>query len=263
MQHRPRRNPGYFTGAPPRVLAHRGLALGAPENTLLAFAKAITIGVTHIETDVHASRDGIAVISHDPELSRLVGRETRVNELSLAELERIELGAGQGFSSLAAALDGFPETRFNIDVKSADAVEATIDAVRAVGATSRVLVTSFSERRRAATVRGLPGVATSASAAVFGAALVAGKLGLSPVVRLALKNVDAVQIPERAAGLSTVTPHQLRVLHSAGVEVHVWTINDVASMTRLLDLGVDGLVTDRADLALELLRSRAVNHPRL
>lgn len=253
---RPPRSSGYFASAPPRVLAHRGLAIGAPENTLLAFAKAITIGVTHIETDVHASSDGIAVISHDPDLTRLIGRDTRVNELSMLELGRLELGDGQGFSSLAEALDGFPETRFNIDVKSPDAVEPTVRAIRAANATSRVLVTSFSERRRAAAVRRLPGVASSASAPLFGAALLAGKLGLAPLLRLALSNVDAVQIPERAAGMNTVTPRQLRLLHAAGIEVHVWTVNDVPTMTRLLDLGVDGLVTDRADLAMELMKSR-------
>ncbi len=237
------------------MLAHRGLAIGAPENTLLAFAKAVAVGVTHIETDVHASSDGIAVISHDPDLSRLLGRDTRVSELTMAQLGRLELGNGQVFSSLAEALDGFPETRFNIDVKSADAVEPTIRAIRAANATSRVLVTSFSERRRAAAVRDLPGVASSASAPLFGVALVAGKLGLSSLLRLALRNVDAVQIPERAAGMNTVTPRQLRLVHAAGIEVHVWTVNDVPTMTRLLDLGVDGLVTDRADLAMELLRS--------
>lgn len=238
------------------MLAHRGLALDAPENTLLAFAKAVAIGVTHIETDVHASRDGFAVISHDPELVRLTGREGRVSELTMAELRRIDLGHGQAFVSLAEALDGFPETRFNIDVKSEDAVVPTVNAIRSAGATSRVLVTSFSEKRRQAAVRMLPGVTTSASATMFATALVAGKVGLSPVLRFALRNVDAVQIPERAAGMNTVSPRQLTLLHSAGIEVHVWTVNDTEDMARLLDLGVDGLVTDRADLAMQLVRSR-------
>jgi glycerophosphoryl diester phosphodiesterase len=238
------------------VLAHRGFAREAPENTLLAFAKALALGVTHIETDVHASLDGIAVISHDPDLSRLAGRDTTVNRLTMAELRRVELGHRQTFASLAEALDGFPDARFNIDVKSADAVGPTVNAIRSAGATSRVLVTSFSEKRRLATVRELPGVASSASATTFAAALVAGKLGLSPAVRSILRDVDAVQIPERAAGMATITPQQLRMMHGAGVEVHVWTVNDVATMERLLDLGVDGLVTDRADLAMELVRRR-------
>lgn len=256
MRRRPRSRTGYFAPEPPRVLAHRGFAREAPENTLLAFAKALALGVTHIETDVHASADGVAVISHDPDLSRLAGRDATVNQLTMTELRRVDLGHGQTFASLAEALDGFPAARFNIDVKSADAVGPAVNAIRSAGAASRVLVTSFSEKRRLGAVRELPDVASSASAAMFGAALVAGKLGLSPAVRSILRNVDAVQIPERVAGMTTVTPRLLRMLHGAGVEVHVWTVNDVAVMERLLDLGVDGLVTDRADLAMELLRSR-------
>lgn len=232
------------------------MAIDAPENTLLAFAKAVALGILYIETDVHASSDGVAVISHDPDLTRLTGQNELVSGLSLAELRRVDLGHGQAFASLAEALDGFPETRFNIDVKSADAVGPTVAAIHAAGANSRVLVTSFSEQRRAATVRRLPGVATSASAPLFAGALFAGKLGLSPAVRRVMRNVDAVQIPERAAGMNTVSPRQLRALHRAGVEVHVWTVNDVDDMERLLDLGVDGIVTDRADLALQVLRRR-------
>lgn len=238
------------------MLAHRGLAVDAPENTLLAFAKAIAVGVTHIETDVHASRDGVAVISHDPDLARLAGRSGLVSALRLAELRRVDLGHGQSFATLAEALDGFPDARFNIDVKSEDAIDPTVSAIRSAGASSRVLVTSFSERRRSATVRQLPGVATSASATLFAGALISGKLGLSAAVKFALRNVDAVQIPERALKINAVTPRQLRLLHDAGVEVHVWTINDVDDMIRLLDLGVDGIVTDRADLALEMIRAR-------
>ncbi|MHB1172792.1 MAG: glycerophosphodiester phosphodiesterase [Lacisediminihabitans sp.] len=247
---------GYFSPAPPRILAHRGFAIDAPENTMLAFAKALALGVTHLETDVHASLDGVAVISHDPDLSRLTGCTRRVNELTLAKLKRIGLGEGQTFASLAEALDGFPEARFNIDIKSADAVAPTVDAIRAADATGRVLVTSFSERRRRAAVRRLAGVATSASALSFACALLAAKLRLSAVVRGLLSNVDAVQVPERAAGLRVITPRTVRALHSANLEIHVWTINDVETMNRLLDLGVDGLVTDRPDLAIEVLRSR-------
>jgi glycerophosphoryl diester phosphodiesterase len=215
----------------------------------------LALGLTHLETDVHASRDGVAVISHDPDLARLARRETRINLLTLAELKQIDLGNGQRIVSLAEALEAFPDARFNIDVKSADAIGPTIDAVRAAGATRRVLVTSFSEARRSRTVAGLPGVASSASSTMFALALVAAKLGLSPIVRAVLKKVDAVQVPETAFGVRIVTPRLVKMFHSAGCEIHVWTINDTATMTKLLDLGVDGLITDRADLAMEVLRN--------
>ena len=223
---------------------------------MLAFAKAIAAGAEYIETDVHSSADGIAVVAHDPDLRRIAGRDVRVDTLTLAQLRKVDLGEDQVFCSLAEALDAFPETRFNIDVKSEAAVRPTIAAVLAARATNRVLVSSFNERRRAAAVRGLPGVASSSSAPLFAIALLAGKAGISPVVRRTLRGLAAVQVPERAIGLRITTPRMIRRLHDADVEVHVWTVNDPRRMVELLDLGVDGIVTDRADLALEVVRAR-------
>lgn len=253
----------YFEPGLPRVFAHRGLAAatelsaGAPENTLLSFAAALGVGVSYIETDVHASRDGISVISHDPDLTRLAGIPSAVSDYTMTELRAIKLGFDQGFCSLAEALDAFPETRFNIDIKSADAVQPTVDTIRELNAVDRVLVTSFSERRRLAAVRQLDGVATSTGALRFAAALGAGKLGLRPALRRALHGVDCVQVPMNYGPLSITTPPMIRRLHAAGVEIHVWTINDMPTMHALLDLGVDGLVTDRADLAMKVLAERS------
>ena len=252
----------FFEPGLPRVFAHRGLAAatalseGAPENTLLSFAAALGVGVSYIETDVHGSADGVAVISHDPDLTRLAGMHGAVSDYTMAELRKIDLGFGQGFCSLAEALDAFPETRFNIDLKSRDAVQPTVGAITATNALSRVLVTSFSEARRRAAVRQLPGVATSASASRFAAALGAGKLAIRPAVRRSLREVDCVQVPMKYGPFAITTPPMIRRLHAAGVEVHVWTINDEATMNALLDLGVDGLVTDRADLAMKVISSR-------
>lgn len=238
----------------PRVFAHRGLAIEAPENTMLAFAKAIAVGARYIETDVHASHDGVAVIAHDEDLARVAGRPVRVDHLTMPELRRVDLGEGQTFSNLAEALDAFPETRFNIDIKSAAAVQPAIDAILATGATERVLVTSFSEQRRRTALASLPGVVSSSSARRFATALVGGKVGFSPAVRRSLRGLVAVQVPERALGMRVTTARMLRRLHAAGVEVHVWTVNDPVRMRELLTLGVDGIVTDRADLALEVVR---------
>jgi glycerophosphoryl diester phosphodiesterase len=246
-------DPGFFAGLPPRVLAHRGLALEAPENTLLAFRAAVSVGATHLETDVHASADGIAVISHDADLLRSAGVAMRIDQLTLAELQEIDLGSAQTIPTLAEALAAFPEARFNIDLKSDAVVGPAVDAIRASGATNRVLVASFDNRRRRRAIRALPGVATSASTLPVAAALLAGALGLTPLARWLLRHVQAVQVPERLRGVRVISPRMVRVLQSAEVEVHVWTVNDRADMRRLLDIGVDGLITDRADLALELL----------
>jgi glycerophosphoryl diester phosphodiesterase len=244
---------GFFAGPLPRILAHRGLATDAPENTLLAFAAALALGITHLETDVHASADGVAVISHDADLARTAGIMGRIDELSFAELQKVDLGHGQNYPSLQEALLAFPEARFNIDLKSDAAVAPAVNAIVRAQATRRVLVTSFDNARRLRAVRLLPGVASSASAVPFAAALVAVKLGIVPLARHLLRGVQAVQVPERMWGVRVVSPRSVRLLKRAGVEVHVWTINDPADMRRLLDLGVDGLVTDRADLALEVI----------
>lgn len=240
------------------MLAHRGLALEAPENTLLAFAKALAVGVTHLETDVHGSADGVAMISHDPDLTRLAGRSVRVGQLTSHELRRIQLGSGQGFCSLAEALDAFPEARFNIDIKSTDGVAPTVAAIRDARATERVLIGSFSPARRLAAVRGLPGVATSISSRGAVAAVNAARTpGGLPVLRRILRRVHAVQLPLSILRMPTMTPRTIAAFHSAGVEVHAWTINEEATMERLLDLGVDGLVSDRSDLAIGVLARRS------
>jgi glycerophosphoryl diester phosphodiesterase len=215
----------------------------------------LSAGATHLETDVHASSDGIAVISHDPQLPRIAGESRRVEQLTMAQLRRVNLGNGQGFVSLAEALDAFPNALFNIDVKSAPAVEPTANAIRSARATGRVLVTSFSTARRTRTTALLPGVATSASSPQVLAAILGARLGITALVRRVARTVDAVQLPERYHGIRLVTPRSVRVLHAAALEMHVWTVNDPADMLRLLKLGVDGIVTDRCDIARDVVAS--------
>jgi glycerophosphoryl diester phosphodiesterase len=247
----------YFRGATPRVFAHRGLALGVPENTLGAFHRAVDAGATYLELDVHGSSDGVAVVSHDRDLARVAGRPARVSELTSAALRVVDLGHGEGFVTLDEVFAAFPSARFNIDIKSSDAVVPTAAAILRAGAQGRVLVASFSEARRAAVVRRVPGVATSASSSRVALAVLGAKLGLQSVVRAALGTVHAVQIPVRARGVTIATRRVIAGFHRAGVEVHIWTINDRATMERLLDLGIDGLVTDRADVAVRLVDERA------
>jgi glycerophosphoryl diester phosphodiesterase len=245
----------YFAAPTPRVIAHRGLALEAPENTLLAFAHAVGIGITHIETDVHVSADGVAMVAHDPDLSRVGGTAVRVDALTARELAEIDLGNDQHMPTLSEALDGFPDAFFNIDLKTMGAVGPTVEAIKDLRAHDRVLLTSFSERRRRAALALLPGVATSASGPRFAVALLSTVVRGDPLVRAALNGLHAVQIPQRALRLDTVSPSRLRAFHDAGVEVHVWTINDADTMRSLLDRGVDGIVTDRADIGLEVIAS--------
>ncbi|MGO4103112.1 glycerophosphodiester phosphodiesterase family protein [Leifsonia sp. YAF41] len=232
------------------------MAVNAPENTLLAFLNALSTGVGYLETDLHVSQDGIAVISHDADLLRLAGRSVRVDQLTMAELRRVDLGFGQTFCSLGEALDAFPQARFNLDIKALGAAEPTARAVQKAKATDRVLIGSFSEERRLRALSLLPGVATSASAAILRQVVSAAKFGLTAQVRRSMTGIHAVQVPESVKFLRIVTPRFVRLMHATGVEVHVWTVNEESAMNRLLDMGIDGIMTDRCDVALGVLARR-------
>jgi glycerophosphoryl diester phosphodiesterase len=244
----------------PRVLAHRGLvapdegAAGAVENSFAALAAAHAAGATYIESDCHLTRDGQVVLFHDDDLRRVTGDPRGLRDVDLAELEDIMSGRG-GLVTLAQALDAFPDTRFNLDVKAEDAAEPVGRLV--ASAAERVLLTSFSDRRRRAALEAarreradlLP--ATSAGSATI-VLLLAARMSKRLAARV-LRGIDAVQIPERRGALRILSRRLISVVHAAGAEVHVWTVNDPDRMRRLSARGVDGIVTDRADLALAAL----------
>ncbi|MGI9825114.1 glycerophosphodiester phosphodiesterase [Agromyces sp. Marseille-Q5079] len=246
----------YLDPPRPRILAHRGLAIDAPENTLLAFERARSAGAGYLETDVRLTRDGVVVIAHDDTIERIAGRDAAVADLTIDELRRIELGQGQTFCTLAEALDAFPAARFNIDVKSADAVGPAADVIRSAAASDRVLLTSFSDARRRRLAELVPGAVTSTGQAGVVRVLLASWLGSPGLARRGLRGAVAVQVPERFGPLRIVGRRFVDVVHRAGAEVHVWTVNDPDDMARLLAMGVDGLVSDRADLAVALLRGQ-------
>ncbi|MDQ0648272.1 glycerophosphoryl diester phosphodiesterase [Microbacterium natoriense] len=244
----------------PRVLAHRGLLTAAGEdsgvweNSAAAFAAAHAVGVEYIETDCHVSADGDVVLFHDPDLTRLNGDTRAVAEIGTRELRAIFADHG-GLLTVREALDSFPGVRFNIDVKTDAAAEplGTLVAPHA----HRVLVTSFSDARRqvaiAAALRGGAAIrpATSGGSRTIAAMVALSALHLSP--GRVLRSLDALQIPERQRGIRVLTPALIRAAHRHDVEVHVWTVNEASEMTRLIEAGVDGIVSDRADLALETL----------
>lgn len=248
----------YFSSPTPRVFAHRGLATDAPENTLAAFADALTAGADYLESDVRATRDGVAVLTHDPDLRRLTGRSTQLAALTTQELAGVDL-QGHRVPTLRAALERFPAARFNLDLKSADAVQPAVRAILEADAVDRVLVSSFSERRRSSAVHALPGVATSASSRIVALALAALRNGLPRTAARLLNGVHAVQVPEASHGVRVVTPRTVAGFQRAGVEVHVWTINTAPAMRRLLAWGVDGIVTDRADIAVSVIRGTSLS----
>lgn len=241
----------YFDPAPPRLLAHRGFARAVPENTIAAFEAAIELGVHHLETDAQLTADGVAVLWHDPDLERWDGSRTRIDRLTLAQLQEREM-QGERISTVAEALWALPSAKFNIDVKDDRAVEAVADAVEWVNACDRVLVTAFDERTTRALRARLPEAHHGASTRAVLKAVIADARRNERALAKALAGVDAVQIPPRFGRLDLVTPRRLAAYRRHVREVHVWTINDPAEMRRLVELGVDGIVTDRVDRAVEL-----------
>lgn len=253
----------WFAASPaPRVLAHRGFvppdADGVVENSVAAVAAAHAIGARYVESDCHLTADGVVVLFHDDDLRRVADDPRPVAAVTHDELHRLMAHRG-GLLTAADAMTAFPTLRFNLDVKAPAAAEHVGRIVAPFA--DRVLLTSFSdERRRAALAAarargGEP--ATSAGTATLVRVLAAVATGSRSLVRRALDGIDALQVPERQGHLRVVSRRLLDTTHATGVEVHVWTVNDPDDMARLLSSGVDGLVTDRTDLALRAVAARA------
>lgn len=225
--------------------------MSAPENTLEAFAAALAFGITHLETDVHLTRDGYPVLWHDADLRRWNGERTRIDRLTIHELQNITV-RGSCISTVAEALAEFPQARFNLDLKDDRAVEAVAQAIEWVASTDRVLVTSFHEDTCAQLRTRLPDAFHGASAGRVARALLAERLGDERALARILAPVDAVQIPPRMRGIALATTRRIAAFKRHVREVHVWTINDPAEMCELVERGADGIVTDRVDRAIEL-----------
>ncbi|RMH70404.1 MAG: glycerophosphodiester phosphodiesterase [Actinomyces sp.] len=241
----------------PLAFAHRGGAGVHPENTLRAFAHAVELGYTHLETDVHVTADGVALAFHDEVLDRVTDRTGRVAELTWAEVRRARIGGSEPVLRLDELLEAFPDTFVNLDPKHDAAVEPLVDLVARTGALERICIGSFSDRRIAELRRRLgPGLCTSA-----GPRGVARLQARSRGMPVPVPDVACVQVPVRAAGTTIVTPRFVETAHHYGIDVHVWTIDDPAEMRRLLDLGVDGIMTDEPETLLRVVSEYRQGHP--
>ncbi|TWP33596.1 glycerophosphodiester phosphodiesterase [Leekyejoonella antrihumi] len=251
-------------------MAHRGFS--GPdgnhriENSMRAFQAAVDLGLMYVETDVHATADGVLLAFHDETLDRVTDSRGVISGLPWSQVSRAKIGGQEPIPRLEDLLARWPDLRINIDVKSAHAIAPTVELIDRMQAHDRVCIASFSDTRRRAVVRRLARpVAVSAGQGTIARFVVGGQwlpraldsvLGATGRAGTPLHGIDCLQVPERAGRLTVVTPHFLRAAHRLGVQVHVWTPNDVPSMHRLLDLGVDGIITDRADLLKQVLRQR-------
>ena len=248
----------FLDGPTPLAFAHRGGAKLAAndgiENTLTAFRNAVELGYRYLETDVHTSLDGVVYAFHDVALTRMTGTVSAFRDLDSAGLDAILVGGREPIPRLADLLDAFPDARFNIDVKADDAVEPTLAVLRDADALDRVCLASFSGRRLSRLRAAVPGVPTCFSPVElaqvrFGPTRWLQSLGLR-------RGGACVQAPFRTRQTTMVTPDFVRRCHAVGLQVHVWTIDDPAEMRYLLNIGVDGLMSDRVDVLRDVLRER-------
>jgi glycerophosphoryl diester phosphodiesterase len=255
----------YLSREHPIRFAHRGGAGLWPENTMLAFQSAYDLGIRYMETDVHLSADGVIVVFHDHDLDRLTNGTGKVGDWRWSDLRVLDAaygfqpeadyprrGRGECIPRLDELVAAFPDVCWNIDMKHTPVVDALADFVGARGAADRVLASSFYDHRLWRFRRASGGrVATSAGPAEVARMAGAARLGRSASIK-----ADALQVPESVGRQRLVNSKLVDAAHAAGVAVHVWTINDAESMSRLLDLGVDGIITDRPDVLIEVVSQR-------
>lgn len=237
----------------PIPFAHRGGTSHAPENTLPAFEHAVSLGYRYLETDVQLTADGVLVAFHDNDLHRTTGRQARVSDLPWSEVRTALVDGREPIPLLEDLLGSFPEARINIDCKTDVAVDGLVAAIRRTAVQDRVCIGSFSTARLRK-IRGLLGASVCTS------------LGPTEVVRWLLgtvlhsgslvPSIPCAQVPVSMRGIPVVTEQTVARAHRAGMQVHVWTIDDPTEMHRLLDLGVDGVMTDEPVVLKQVLESR-------
>ena len=243
----------------PIAFAHRGGALEAPENTWKSFRHAHDLGYRYMETDVHATRDGVVVTIHDPDLKRVSEQNGVIREMSWKHLAAVRLGSGEAVPRLDDLLAAWPDVRWNIDAKHDSVVGPLLETIHRTGALDRVCITSFNDRRLARLRRALgPSACMTMGPATTTMLRLSSWLPERFRWRLSgrLAGFAAAQVPLYQWRLPVVDRNFVESAHQAGLVVHVWTIDDEATMSRLFDLGVDGLMTDRPTVLKDLLVRR-------
>jgi glycerophosphoryl diester phosphodiesterase len=242
----------------PIGFVHRGGALESPENSLAAFRRAADLGFRYLETDVHVTADGVLVAFHDHRLDRVTDRSGRIGRLPWREVRRARIDGGHPIPRLVDLLEELPDVLFNLDAKHAAAVTPLADLLVRTSSLDRVCLASFSDHRLAR-LNALLGPRACLSLGPRGvarlrrASLGAGRAQLPPAA--------CVQVPERIGPLPLVDRRFVAAAHARSLQVHVWTVDEPAAMHRLLDLGVDGLMTDRPLVLRAVLSDRAGRGP--
>jgi glycerophosphoryl diester phosphodiesterase len=233
--------------------AHRGGAADGLENTATAFRRAAEQGYRYFETDVHATADGRLVAFHDPTLDRVTDTGGRIADLPWDRVRRARVAGTEPLPLFEELLEEFPGARWNVDIKAEPALLPLVDLVRRTNSWDRICVGSFSESRVARAQR-LAGPRLATSYGVRGVlALRLRSLGVPAPLR---RGAVCAQVPETQHGVRVVDRRFVATAHALGLRVHVWTINDADRMAALVDLGVDGIMTDQIATLRSVLTER-------
>lgn len=250
----PIRHP-YLDHPGPIAFAHRGGSADGLENTTTQFRRALEAGYRYLETDVHATADGKLVAFHDATLDRVTDGAGRIADLTWQEVRQARVAGSEPVPLFEELLEEFPEARWNVDMKAEPSLRPLLELIERTGAWDRVCVGSFSENRvaRAQRLAG-PRLATSyGTAGVLSLRLRSWGLPAAP-----RRSAVAAQVPEAQSGVPVVDHRFVRTAHARGLQVHVWTVNEPQHMHRLLDLGVDGIMTDHIDTLRTVMEDRGV-----
>ena len=236
------------------AFAHRGGAHEAPENTMRAFEYAVGLGYRYLETDAYVTRDGVLISFHDDRLDRVTDAKGKIEEISWGELEPARIGGSEPIPRMEDLLTRWPDVRVNIDPKHDAAVAPLIALIKRLGAKDRVCIGSFSGKRIAQFQDAFGGrICTS-----LGPAGVLKLKGASAGWPLGRFREGCAQVPVKANGVTIVTRRFVEAAERAGLQVHVWTIDDEREMNRLIDIGVHGLMTDRPAVLKNVLSARGL-----
>ena len=233
-----------------KVLAHRGGAEESFENTLESFKYSQSIGCEFIETDVQASSDGVPYIFHDDDLKRILNKSVKFNELSSKEIDELQIFEKYKIPKLSETLIQFPNLLFQIDFKTDEVVNPALDIINKTNSSSRVCVASFNSNRLDKVRGSYPDLCISMGPNEVAKTLIAS-FGLYK------GNIagDCLQIPMKYYGIKIVTKRFVDYVKSRGLKIMVWTINDVKTFKHLIDLKVDGIITDKPKLLFETLKN--------
>ena len=233
-------------------IAHRGASLLASENSFESFRKAFDLGYRVIETDIHSSKDGTAYIFHDITLERLTGENLKISDLKDVDIDSLKINNSSIIPRLSNVFEEFPEGLFNLDAKTWKSTMPIVETIKNMGCCSRVCIGSFNDRRINAIIKEL-GLETCHS------------MGTSNVIKFYLGaqlgieqhfTSQCIQLPIKMFGISLTTRQVLSYARKLGIKIHFWTVNNPVVMQNLLELNVDGIMTDDCVLLKEIMKEQ-------